>query len=135
MANGNGMFMDWLPAIAILLGAVYLGTRNGNNDDDNDNGDNGNGGGGGDNQSPTVMITFFSESNGFLDVEADGSDPDGQIVAYDWELFRDGTRVSTATGKTATLEMAGSGDYELVVHVHDDDGATAQDAETFPFQA
>ncbi len=50
------------------------------------------------------------------------SDPDGNIVAYDW-TFGDGAR---ASGKVAIHAYSAPGQYKVVLVVTDNDGATGQ---------
>lgn len=86
-----------------------------------------------DNEPPDVMIVYFNETNpGFLDVEAEGSDPDGQIAEWDWELRLDGQLISVGDGRESRLALGGSGMYELTVIATDDMGATGSDS--FPFE-
>lgn len=73
------------------------------------------------NQSPTVAFSFDTDE---LAVSVDGStssDPDGEIVAHEWD-FGDG---STGSGATATHTYSAPGTYTVTLVVTDDVGATA----------
>lgn len=87
------------------------------------------------NEDPSVSITSLSVDSGQVSASADGNDPDGQIVSYTWELDLVGQTVDTASGKSATLDLASSGDYVTRVKVEDDQGATAEDTYSFPYEA
>ncbi|KQT02337.1 alkaline phosphatase [Cellulomonas sp. Leaf395] len=70
------------------------------------------------NVGPTPVITSSSTGlTGLLDGTA-SSDPDGTIVAYDWN-FGDG---ATASGATVSHAYGGSGIYTVALTVTDDDG-------------
>lgn len=89
------------------------------------------------NEDPSVSIDGFNVNSrsGTIDAQAAGSDPDGQIVAWDWELTLNASRVDTASGQSVTMDMAGSGDYLLKVTGTDDDGATDTAVYSFPYEA
>lgn len=71
------------------------------------------------NEPPTAHIDV--EPDGLtVDVSADASDPDGEIVSYEWD-FDDG---ATDTGPTASHTYADSGTYTITLTVTDDAGAT-----------
>ena len=76
----------------------------------------------GPNAAPSAEI---STSVSGLTVTADGSgssDPDGQIVAYDWD-WGDG---ESSTGQLASHAYPAAGDYTVTLTVTDDRGGTAQ---------
>ncbi|GAB3410774.1 hypothetical protein GCM10027435_01710 [Haloparvum alkalitolerans] len=55
-------------------------------------------------------------------------DPDGEIVAYEWEILApDGSTAATPTGRTPTFEAAALGTYDVTLTVTDDAGRTASD--------
>ncbi len=88
-------------------------------------GDGGGGGDGGDNEAPSAGFTDFqswdADSNeATVSFDASGaSDPDGEIVEYEWTLW-DGT---TRTGEVVT-ETVEPGEYEVTLSVTDDAGAS-----------
>ncbi|WP_058365498.1 PKD domain-containing protein [Haloparvum sedimenti] len=54
--------------------------------------------------------------------------PDGEIVAYEWEVMApNGTTVATPTGRTPAFEAAAIGTYDVTLTVTDDAGRTASD--------
>jgi len=76
------------------------------------------------NQDPTASFTV-SKRKGKHNFDGSGSsDPDGTIVAYEWD-FGDG---ATATGVTATHKYS-SGTYTAVLTITDNSGATASTSE------
>jgi len=75
------------------------------------------------NQPPTADFTVDPSTptvGETVTVEAEASDPDGSIAAYEWD-FGDG---STATGRTAATTYDAADDYAVALTVTDDDGAT-----------
>lgn len=101
--------------------------------DDNGGGSPGNGD---DNEAPSVSVSGFTVNNdaGTVDASASGSDPDGSVVSYAWDLDRDGTIVDTATGQSVTMSMSGSGTYTLRVEGTDDEGATDTGTYSFTYE-
>lgn len=86
------------------------------------------GGTSGDNQIPVAAFTFSTQSgsevrlNEVVTFRADGSsDPDGSIVAYEWDFDRDGH--FDATGKVVTHVFHDGGARIVQLRVTDDDGA------------
>ena len=76
----------------------------------------------GPNAAPTAQATASATG---LTVTADGSgssDPDGQIVSYEWD-WGDG---ESSTGQVASHPYAAVGDYTVTLTVTDDQGGTAQ---------
>ncbi|MHC1579830.1 MAG: PKD domain-containing protein, partial [Candidatus Alkanophagales archaeon] len=73
------------------------------------------------NRAPSVSITGPEVTREGVEVqfEADASDIDGVIVAYEWD-FGDGT---TASGAVVTHAYASAGNYTVRLTVTDDDGA------------
>jgi PKD repeat protein len=74
------------------------------------------------NVTPTAAFTWDADG---LTVSFDGSlssDPDGTVVAWDWDLG-DG---NTATGVDPEHTYGASGTYTVILTVTDDEGATAQ---------
>jgi PKD repeat protein len=70
------------------------------------------------------VATFSHDASG-LQVTFDAQeshDPDGEVVAYDWD-FGDGTR---GVGQTPNHIYTGSGSYQVTLTVTDDDGATSK---------
>lgn len=98
---------------------------------------NGNGGTPDPNQSPSVSVDSISIDSAARTVTAtaDGSDPDGSIVGWAWELRKAGSAIDYGSGQAATMNLSGSGDYQLRVTVTDDDGATGTGTHSFPFTA
>jgi hypothetical protein len=102
-------------------GEIYFSTATGE-------GSGGGGGGGGVTPPPNIPPTagfVFSPSTGIapLLVTFDGSassDPDGQVVAYNW-VFGDG---GTATGRTVNHTFQKKGVYQVQLTVVDNEGAT-----------
>lgn len=107
----------------------------GTDDPDDGNGDDDNGGSDPPtNESPQVTLGFTT-GNGQVEGSASGSDPDGEITSWDWTLKKGASVVDTASGgPEPTLSLAGSGDYQLIVEVTDDDGASATDSYSFPYE-
>jgi len=76
------------------------------------------------NQSPNAAFTFspsspqVGESVSFNGQSS--SDPDGSVVAYEWN-FDDG---ATATGALVSHSFTATGTYDVTLTVRDDDGAT-----------
>jgi hypothetical protein len=56
---------------------------------------------------------------------ASASDPDGNIVTYDWDFDGDGLYDSSTTANTISYTYATAGTYTAIVKVTDDRGATA----------
>lgn len=78
----------------------------------------------GDNQNPVAAFTYSPSSPG-VDQDiyfnaADSSDPDGSIVAYDWDLG-DGT---TDSGVSVTHRYGSDGSYTVYLRVTDNSGNT-----------
>jgi hypothetical protein len=74
-------------------------------------------------QSATVGSTVYLDGGGSLD-------PDGEIVAYRWEIERpDGstTTPANASDPTTWFSPTVTGKYAITLSVTDDDGATRQD--------
>ena len=73
------------------------------------------------NRAPSVSIAGPEVTSEGVEVqfEADASDIDGVIVAYEWD-FGDGT---TASGAVVSHAYASAGDYTVRLTVTDDDGA------------
>jgi len=63
-----------------------------------------------------------------LTLSGTGSDPDGDVVSYEWDFEGDGTidHFSPSSG-TTTKAYSGSGIFNAVLYVTDDDGAVATD--------
>lgn len=89
------------------------------------------------NEGPSVSIDSFNVNSdtGIISAAATGSDPDGNIVTWAWELGRNGSTIDTANGQSVQMNMGGDGEYELRVMVMDDKGATATDTFSFPYSA
>ena len=51
---------------------------------------------------------------------SESSDPDGEVVSYEWDLDNDGT--TDATGEVVTHSFPSAGDYPVRLTVTDDDG-------------
>jgi PKD repeat protein len=62
---------------------------------------------------------------------ADSEDPDGDIVAMEWDLDDDGS--FEHTGSTATVSRRDQGSLTVTLRVTDDDGATDEDRFTVTF--
>lgn len=81
-------------------------------------------------QPPTADFSYSpSEPNPDEIVSFDASassDPDGNIVSYDWS-FGDN---ATETGETTTHSYSAIGDYTVTLTVEDDDGATDSTSKT-----
>ena len=77
-----------------------------------------------------VYLDNVLQSNGQYFFDASASyDLDGAIVSYEWD-FGDG---STATGEQAEHTFAGTGIYEVILTVIDDDGIVAQESVSVKF--
>jgi len=82
---------------------------------------------------PPVAAFVHSQVPDTLTVDFDASashDPDGTIVAYDWD-FGDGT---IGTGVTASHTYAAAGSYNVTLTVTGDFGATDQEVQTVAVQ-
>lgn len=76
----------------------------------------------GSNDPPTADFTYVRGNKNFVDLDGSpSSDPDGNIVSYEWDIGNDGT--IDETGQTVTKVKAPSG-TEVRLVVTDDDGAT-----------
>jgi len=81
------------------------------------------------NQAPTADPNgpYSAQLGDLVTLDGSGSfDPDGNIVAYDWD-FGDG---STGAGATVTHIYTASGSYTVVLTVTDDEGQTSAPATT-----
>jgi hypothetical protein len=66
-------------------------------------------------------------------LSAEGAtDPDGEVVRYDWDLDGDGTYERTTTTPTVETTFESGGDHAVGVRVVDDDGATDTATATVP---
>ena len=70
------------------------------------------------NQSPTAKITTSCIDNSCEFSAGGSSDPDGQIISYDW-YFGDGVQ---ASGENQNHVYQGAGTYTVTLTVEDDDG-------------
>src|SRR4051812_48005792 len=80
------------------------------------------------NQIPTASFTFspspgYTESPIHFDA-GDSSDPDGQIVKYEWDWTADGTYDATSDSAAADHAYSPEGTYTARLRVTDDKGAT-----------
>lgn len=131
-----------------LFALTQRGSDNGGSDPDNGNGDPDdgdgddpdNGGGDPDTNQPPEGVYVSGQRNGdTMDVwEDSATDPDGNLVQWEWRLERTDTGgepsvVDTSTGQNTELELAGTGDYRIVCVVTDNDGASAQDVWHFTY--
>jgi len=78
------------------------------------------------NQPPTANF-IFSPENPFVNQAitfnaSDSTDPDGNIVSYEWDFGDENTTITTE--KTITHSYVLGGDYNVNLTVTDDDGAT-----------
>jgi len=62
-------------------------------------------------------------------LSGEGSDPDGQVAAYRWDLYGDGRVVMTTTEPTADFIYPAAGEYTVRFYVQDDDGTWSEPVE------
>jgi chitinase len=87
------------------------------------------------NRAPTADFDFGPanpQSGDDITFDASGSsDPDGEIVRYEWNLTDDSGQSFTTSGETVTAGSLDGGTYVMNLTVTDDDGATHSTSETF----
>jgi hypothetical protein len=87
-------------------------------------------GGGGGNQNPVAVLTANPQSgpvgSPFTFDARSSSDPDGNIVQYEWDFEGNGTFVSGNAVENFTYNAART--YNAMVRVTDNDGASATDS-------
>ncbi len=81
------------------------------------------------NQPPTASFTYFPSTprvNGLISFTDQSTDPDGQIVSWNWD-FGDG---STSAQQNSSHSYASSGNYQASLTVTDNGGATDNTTKT-----
>lgn len=76
------------------------------------------------NQGPSADFSFSPQAprvGESITFTADASDPDGWIVAYDWDFDEDGN--VDAAGEIVTYTYRRSGTFTVTLNVDDDEGA------------
>ncbi len=85
------------------------------------------------NQLPSLSLTAYPATGPaplFVTLESNASDPDGEIIQYEWDLDGNGTIDATTNSDPITRVYSNVGIYTVRVRVTDDGGATATDEYT-----